>query len=56
MLGVYCGNAFPSDLPQAEKFWLKFKSNSDGVGAGFLAQYAYGMVLQLSIMSSINFQ
>lgn len=41
-IGVYCGNTVPSDLPQAERYWLKFKSNSDGVGKGFLAEYTYG--------------
>lgn len=42
LIGVYCGNNVPSDLPQAERFWLKFKSTSDGVAGGFLAQYSYG--------------
>lgn len=39
---MYCGNDVPSDLPQAERYWLKFKSTSDGVGGGFLIQYTYG--------------
>lgn len=41
--GVYCGNNVPSELPQAERYWLKFRSNSDAVGSGFLAQYTYGI-------------
>lgn len=45
--GVYCGTNVPSDLPQAERFWLKFKSTSDGVAGGFLAKYAYGTFLFL---------
>lgn len=42
---MYCGNDVPSDLPQAERYWLKFKSTSDGVGGGFLIQYTYGWLI-----------
>lgn len=42
-LGVYCGSDTPANLPQAERFWLKFRSNSDGVAAGFSAEYTYGI-------------
>ncbi|KAG4066297.1 hypothetical protein HA402_000521 [Bradysia odoriphaga] len=53
LVGVYCGNDVPSDLPQAERYWLKFKSNSDGVGTGFLAQYTYATSVEITGSSGI---
>ncbi|KAJ6642436.1 Cubilin like [Pseudolycoriella hygida] len=47
LIGVYCGKDVPSVFPQAERFWLKFRSSSDGVGGGFLAQYAYAKTVEI---------
>ncbi|KAJ6643392.1 Cubilin like [Pseudolycoriella hygida] len=47
LIGVYCGKDVPSVFPQAERFWLKFRSSSDGVGGGFLAQYAYAKKVEI---------
>lgn len=54
LLGVYCGNVVPDDLPQAERFWLKFKSTSEGVGGGFLARYTYGINCSLLCIISLK--
>ncbi|KAJ6633725.1 Cubilin like, partial [Pseudolycoriella hygida] len=47
LIGVYCGKDVPSVFPQAERFWLKFRSSSDGVGGGFLAEYAYAKTIEI---------
>lgn len=45
ILGVYCGSNIPSTLPTANTYWLKFRSDNDGVGNGFRAEYSYGKSL-----------
>lgn len=42
ILGVYCGSNIPPTLPLSNTYWLKFRSDNDGVGNGFLAEYSYG--------------
>lgn len=42
IIGVYCGTNIPPTLPHANTYWLKFRSDNDGVGRGFRAEYNYG--------------
>lgn len=42
ILGVYCGSNVPPTLPPSNAYWLKFRSDNDGVGNGFRAEYSYG--------------
>lgn len=42
MIGTYCGTQIPPALPQVNAYWLKFRSDNDGVGSGFLIEYNYG--------------
>lgn len=42
LIGVYCGQNNPPALPQTNTYWLKFRSDNDGVGSGFLIEYNYG--------------
>lgn len=42
LIGVYCGRNIPTTLPQVNAYWLKFRSDNDGVGRGFLLEYSYG--------------
>lgn len=44
LIGVYCGRNLPSTLPTANTYWIKFRSDDDGVGKGFLIEYKYGTV------------
>lgn len=43
LIGVYCGKNVPTALPQTNTYWLKFRSDNDGVGRGFLLEYNYGI-------------
>lgn len=47
LLGIFCGNSVPSQLPPAQRFWIKFRSDNDKVGKGFLADYTYGNVFEM---------
>lgn len=42
LIGVYCGGNIPPTLPHSNAYWLKFRSDNDGVGRGFKAEYNYG--------------
>lgn len=42
LLGVYCGNQLPAAISSKGSIWIKFKSNDDVVGEGFMASYNYG--------------
>lgn len=42
LIGVYCGRQVPPALTEANTYWLKFRSDNDGVGSGFLIEYSYG--------------
>lgn len=42
LIGVYCGKQAPPALLQTNTYWLKFRSDNDGVGRGFLLEYNYG--------------
>lgn len=42
IIGVYCGKDIPSALPRTNTYWLKFRSDNDGVGNGFRLEYSYG--------------
>lgn len=44
LIGVYCGQNIPPMLPQKNTYWLKFHSDNDGVGRGFLIEYNYGKI------------
>ncbi|KAH8397987.1 hypothetical protein KR222_008302, partial [Zaprionus bogoriensis] len=41
LIGVYCGNTVPPAVVSKGSIWLKFKSNDDVVGEGFMAVYNY---------------
>ncbi|XP_059488336.1 cubilin-like isoform X2 [Neocloeon triangulifer] len=40
LIGVYCGTNIPSDILISSKLWIKFKSDDQTVGGGFLAHYS----------------
>ncbi|XP_061386037.1 cubilin homolog [Musca vetustissima] len=40
-LGVYCGNRLPPTISGADDLFIRFHSNDDVVGEGFLASYSY---------------
>lgn len=42
LIGVYCGQNNPPMLGKTNTYWLKFHSDNDGVGRGFLLEYSYG--------------
>lgn len=42
LIGIYCGRQIPPALPQINTYWMKFRSDNDGVGGGFLVEYNYG--------------
>lgn len=42
IIGVYCGTSIPPTLPRVNTYWLKFRSDNDGVGRGFRLEYNYG--------------
>ncbi|XP_016988568.1 cubilin homolog [Drosophila rhopaloa] len=41
LIGVYCGNDVPGAIHSRGSIWIKFKSDDDNVGEGFLASYNY---------------
>lgn len=45
LIGVYCGNQLPPTVHSKGSIWIKFKSNDDVVGEGFMASYNYGKSL-----------
>lgn len=53
LFGVFCGTEIPSQLPPAQKLWIKFRSDNDRVGMGFKADYTYGNVLVFPCFASI---
>lgn len=43
ILGIFCDSNKPSaTLIAYEKMWIKFRSDDDGVGTGFIASWDYG--------------
>lgn len=42
IIGVYCGANMPPALPHANTYWMKFRTDNNGVGRGFLLEYSYG--------------
>lgn len=42
LIGVYCGKKVPPVVHSKGSIWIKFKSNDDVVGEGFMASYNYG--------------
>lgn len=40
--GLFCGHEIPTSIISASSIWLKFRSDADNTGRGFLAQYNYG--------------
>ncbi|EDV46242.2 cubilin homolog [Drosophila erecta] len=41
LIGVYCGNEVPGVIHSRGDIWIKFKSDDDNVGEGFMASYNY---------------
>ncbi|XP_011185073.1 cubilin homolog [Zeugodacus cucurbitae] len=41
LMGVFCGNDIPSPITGLQSMWIKFASDNDGVGNGFVASYNY---------------
>ncbi|XP_062137785.1 cubilin homolog [Drosophila sulfurigaster albostrigata] len=41
LIGVYCGTQLPASIKSKGAIWMKFKSNDDVVGEGFMAKYNY---------------
>ncbi|KAL7745333.1 hypothetical protein ACLKA6_015352 [Drosophila palustris] len=41
LIGVYCGTQVPPAIKSKGSIWMKFKSNDDVVGEGFMASYNY---------------
>ncbi|XP_017055443.1 cubilin homolog [Drosophila ficusphila] len=41
LIGVYCGNEVPGVIRSHGSIWMKFKSDDDNVGEGFMASYNY---------------
>ncbi|KAI8034244.1 hypothetical protein M5D96_013003 [Drosophila gunungcola] len=41
LIGVYCGTEVPGAIHSRGSIWMKFKSDDDNVGEGFLASYNY---------------
>uniref|UniRef100_A0A182RN21 Cubilin n=1 Tax=Anopheles funestus TaxID=62324 RepID=A0A182RN21_ANOFN len=48
LLGDFCGNQIPTNLTEASSFWVKFRSNEIGVSKGFLAEYSYDMLSEIT--------
>ncbi|XP_053662149.1 cubilin homolog [Anopheles marshallii] len=48
LLGDFCGNQIPTNLTEASSFWIKFRSNGAGVSKGFLAEYAYDVLSEIT--------
>lgn len=42
LVGVFCGTNIPTIRPRANKLWIKFNSDNNGVGRGFKLEYNYG--------------
>lgn len=42
LIGVYCGTQLPPAIKSKGSIWMKFKSNDDVVGEGFMVSYNYG--------------
>lgn len=42
LIGVYCGRTVPPVIRSRGTIWMKFKSDDDNVGEGFMASYNYG--------------
>lgn len=43
LFGAFCGKNIPPVFPNANTYWLKFRSDNDGVGRGFRLEYNYGI-------------
>lgn len=54
LIDVYCGQSVPPMLPQRRTFWVKFHSDNDGVGRGFLIEYNYGKIFTKKILDSLR--
>ena len=39
LVGHFCGGEVPSNLTVGNTLWIKFNSDGDGTGGGFVAQY-----------------
>lgn len=48
LLGVFCGKTINQTIEDSETFWVKFRSGGEGTGLGFLADYSYLNLVELS--------
>lgn len=48
LLGVFCGQSINQTIANSEFYWVKFRSGSEGSGRGFVAQYSYLVLSELS--------
>lgn len=45
LMGLFCGNDIPSPITGLQTVWIKFSSDNEGVGNGFMASYNYGKLI-----------
>ncbi|XP_052870861.1 cubilin homolog [Anopheles cruzii] len=48
LLGDFCGTAVPTNLTAASSLWIKFRSTDAGVAKGFLVEYSYDTLSEIS--------
>lgn len=48
LLGVFCGQKINQTIDDSEIYWVKFRSGNDSTGKGFLAQYSYLDLVEVS--------
>ncbi|XP_055295203.1 cubilin homolog [Sitodiplosis mosellana] len=55
MIGVYCGtnSSILPTLPRVTTYWLKFRSDNDGVGSGFRLEYGYAKFVEQTGQSGV---
>lgn len=51
LFGAFCGKNIPPAIPNANGYWLKFRSDNDGVGRGFRLEYNYGTFYAIFFIS-----
>lgn len=48
LLGIFCGQNINKTIDDSEIYWIKFRSGDGGTGLGFLADYSYLNLVELS--------
>ncbi|XP_049544721.1 cubilin homolog [Anopheles darlingi] len=51
LMGDFCGTVPPTNLTSASSLWIKFRSAGPTVAKGFLAEYSYDLLSELSGVS-----